>query len=171
MKNQQQAKKNKKNQAWVDFSLKINFIYEKLFKNNKEKLMVHFFSDIRSDQERQKSLKTINNWLSGKSKKPYKFNLEHCKIGDYSMPDGSALFTRDMFESWSIEAFSDKVNEYLLVQDKSSTLEKRMRYIYYFDLDSEAVRYYELGFPNVDTLIKLTSIQENWHRTCSIKEI
>lgn len=149
MKKQQELKKNQKNQEWLDFSLKINFIYENLFKNNKEKLMVHFFSESKNEQERKKQLKTINNWLSGKSKKPYKFHLDRFKISDYSMPDGSALFSLAMFESWSIEAFRERVNEYLIFQEKNSSLEERMKYIYYFDLDSECLNYYELTFPNV----------------------
>ena len=155
MKKYNQEKNSKKKREWVDFSLKINYIYENLFKNNKEQLLNSFFSDIRSEDDRKKSLKTINNWLSGKSKKPYKFNLEHCKIGDYSMPDGSSLFTKDMFEFWSIESFRDKLDEYLHIQDKSSSLEKRMRYIYYFDLDSETLSYYELGFPNINNTYKI----------------
>ena len=144
-------KKKQKKSEWVDFSLKINYIYEKLFKNNKQKLIANFFLAPKNEQERKRQLKTINNWLSKKSKKPYKFYLESFKIYEYTMPDGSPLFySRDMFESWSIEAFKERVNEYLAIQKENSTLEERMKYIYYFDLDSETLSYYELSFPNVE---------------------
>jgi len=122
---------------------------EKLFKNNKERLIANFFAEPKDEQERQKQLKTINNWLSGNSKKPYKFYLENFKIYDYTMSDGSPLFySRDIFESWSIEEFEKRVNNYLNLKKENSTLEERMKYIYYFDLDKEVLNYYELSFPN-----------------------
>ena len=53
-------KKNQKKSEWVDFSLKINFIYEKLFKNNKERLIANFFAEPKDEQER-----VIGNFTSG----------------------------------------------------------------------------------------------------------
>ena len=154
MKKNKKTKKNAKKIEWVDFTLKIICIYEKLFKNNKEKLMAHFTLPSTKESERKSKLKTINNWLSGKSKKPHKFHLDKFTISQFTMSDGSTLFTLEAFTTWSIETFQQRVDEYLLQQEQNSTLEERMKYIYYFDLDHETLAYYELNFtsPNKLTL-------------------
>jgi len=152
MNTKKQVKKTSKKVEWIDFSLKINYIYEKLFKNNKEKLISYFSIPNLSMQERKNRGKTIKNWLTQKKQisRPNKFHLDLFKIADYKMPDGTSLFTLDAFELWNIEQFEQRVDEYLSLQNQNATLEERMQYIYYFDIDSESLAYYEILFPNAD---------------------
>jgi len=154
MEKSKKAKNSVKKVEWVDFTLKINYIYNKLFKNNKEKLIFHFTQPSTKESERKSKQKTINNWLSGKSQKPNKFNLDQFQISKFIMSDGSTLFNLEAFTTWSIERFRQRVDEYIVQQQQNSTLEERMRYIYYFDLDHETLAYYELNFtsPNELTL-------------------
>jgi len=152
MNKDKKLKKNAKKIEWVDFSLKINYIYEKLFKNNKEKLIANFTQPSTKESERKSKQKTINNWLSGKSKKPNKFNLDHFQISKFIMSDGSTLFNLEAFTTWSIERFRQRVDEYIIQQQQNSTIEERMRYIYYFDLDHETLAYYELNFTSPNRL-------------------
>ena len=110
MEKSKRTKENAKEIEWVDFSLKINCIYEKLFKNNKEKLISHFTLPSTKESERKSKQKTINNWLSGKSKKPKKFHLDKFTINQFTMSDGSTLFTLEAFTTWSIETFQQRVD-------------------------------------------------------------
>ena len=152
MKKDKKAENNTKKIEWVDFSLKINYICDKLFKNNKEKLITHFTQPSTKESERKSKQKTINNWLSGKSKKPNKFNLDQFQISKFIMSDGSTLFNLEAFTTWSIERFRQRVDEYIIQQQQNSTIEERMRYIYYFDLDHETLAYYELNFTSPNRL-------------------
>nr|MCH9741086.1 hypothetical protein [Campylobacterota bacterium] len=84
--------KYEKNVEWKDFSLKINYLYKVLFKEDKEKLIA-YFSDKYEFNPKKNRKKTIDNWLKGESKKPNGFHLTRFKIFEYKYSNGEPLFT------------------------------------------------------------------------------
>ena len=150
-------KKQDNNREWRDFSLKIIIIYEKIFKNNKSKLIANFATPNLTHDEQKRKKRTIENWIkkewigtTKEIKRPNKFNLEQFKISQYKMPNGTPLFPYDAFTSWSLEKFEKRVEEYLSFQQQNSTLEERIKFIYYYDIDNETLAFYEVRFPNIE---------------------
>ena len=145
-----------KNDAWVDFNAKINYIYEKMFDSNKEKLLLHF-SDLSLSANKQKNRKkTIENWLKENgTKKPHNFTLHKFKIYQYEL-NGEKLFEENAFKKWALKQFTERVDYYLEEQDKCDN-PNDMKYIYFLDTDEKKLGYFEISFPNNDNIINLTS--------------
>jgi hypothetical protein len=72
-------KKDNRSREWIDFGLKIVYIYEKLFLKDTNKL-IHYFTDQSISVNKKRSRKkTIENWLEGKTKRPNGFHLSKFK--------------------------------------------------------------------------------------------
>lgn len=142
-------KNYKKINEWRDFELKIVYVYEELFKKDKEKL-IHYFSDSSSFKNRSSRKKTIENWLEGKTKKPNRFHLSNFKISEYKYPNGQVLFPKESFRSWSIDTFRDRVDNYIEQIESQQESSNTLQFIYYFNVNSREVDYYTITYPNPD---------------------
>ena len=149
-------KKGLKNDAWVDFNAKINYIYEKMFDSNKDKLIL-YFSDLSLPPQKQKNRKkTIENWLKENgTKKPHNFILAQFKIDQYQL-NGEKLFTESIFKTWPIKRFTKHIDHYLSAKDKCDK-PNEMKYIYFFDTTDKKLSYFEISFPTDENIIHLNS--------------
>ena len=148
--------KGKNSSNWVEFQDKIVYIYEKIFENDKDKL-IYYFSDQASLHKKKSRKKTIENWLEGRTQKPNGFYLYKFKISEYEL-NSTQLFTHDMFERWSFEQFKERVDTYLM-QKESLDLPNEMRYIYFFNAVEHKLSYFEITYPNSENplVIELNS--------------
>ncbi|MCK5855230.1 MAG: hypothetical protein KAG56_08405 [Sulfurovaceae bacterium] len=131
---------------WVDFQLKINYLYERLFEGDKKKLTEHLSDKSRLTEEYLKiRLKTIDSWLNGDNKKANNFDVSKFKIGDFRLND-KPLFTKRSFQFWSIDTFKKRVDSYLDNQEVYG----HIQYIYFFDTkaNEQKVSYFDVSFPN-----------------------
>jgi hypothetical protein len=145
------SNENKKEvQAWKDFQHKIIYIYEKMF-NKSDWLLTEAFSvDVLSKQDYNDRVKTIRNWLNGKTRRPNKFDLLRYKIGEYKMSDGNLLFCEDSFKLWCFEHFKHKVDEYMLIDNTNNT-DLSILYVYFFSSTHKKILYHTVHY---DTTIK-----------------
>jgi hypothetical protein len=131
---------------WVDFTLKINYIYERLFDGDKKRL-IEYFSDKNKLTKKYLTMrkKTIDNWLTGESLKPKNFDLKIFKIGELLL-NNEPLFTRVSFEVWSIEVFKNRLDCYLSNQKNHS----HIQYIYFFDTNCriQKICSFDVSFPD-----------------------
>ena len=149
-------KKGLKNDAWVDFNAKINYIYEKMFDSNKEELILHF-SDLSLPAHKQKNRKkTIENWLKENgTKKPHNFILAQFKIYQYEL-NGEKLFKEEFFKKWPLKKFIERIDHYLEAKNKCEK-SNEMKYIYFFDATDKKLGYFKISFPTDDKIIHLSS--------------
>lgn len=147
---------NEKDGNWVDFQEKIVYIYEKLFENDMDKL-IYYFTDKSQLNKKKSRKKTIENWLEGRTRKPNGFHLHKFKISEYEL-NGTQLLTHNMFEKWSIEQFTKRLDIYLKEKDNFD-VPNEMRYIYFFNTVEEKVSYFEISYPNSENplVIQLNS--------------
>ncbi|CAA6818472.1 MAG: Unknown protein [uncultured Sulfurovum sp.] len=147
---------NNKKKDWVDFSAKIVYLYENLFKNDKN-MLIQYFSDKTAKQQLSNRKKTIENWLEGKTKKPNGFHLSKFKINEYTL-NGELLLPKIAFEKWSLETFQKRVNRYLL-QKQEIDVPHKMKYIYFFSTRESKLSYFEISYPKPenDAIISVTS--------------
>lgn len=149
-------KKGLNNDAWVDFNAKINYIYEKMFDSNKEKLIL-YFSDLSLSPQKQKNRKkTIENWLKEDgTKKPHNFTLAKFKIDQYKL-NGEKLFSEATFKTWPLKKFTEQIDRYFEVKEKCDN-PNEMKYIYFFDSNDKKLGYFEISFPSDENIIHLSS--------------
>jgi len=149
-------KKNEKSVEWVDFSHKIVYLYEKLFHNDKEKLIL-YFSDFTSTQKPNSRKKTIENWLEGKTKKPNGFHLTRFKISEFQYKS-QPLLTTASFKKWSFETFQNRVDQFLS-EKEIADVPNKMKYIYFFSTIEKRLSYFEILYPDADNhaIIRLIS--------------
>lgn len=140
-------KKYEKNIEWKDFSLKINYLYKVLFKEDKEKLIA-YFSDMNGFNPKKNRKKTIDNWLKGESKKPNGFHLTRFKISEYKFSNGEPLFTIESFKSWSIKTFKARIDDYLYKSQLDYKSLNTLKYIYYFNVDNKQIDKYTITYTN-----------------------
>ena len=150
-------KKEKINSDWVDFGEKIVYLYEKLFDNDKEKLILYFTDQTLTPSKQKSRKKTIENWLEGKTKKPNGFHLPKFKISEYKL-NGETLFTPNAFKKWSIETFKERIELYMK-ERHTFDIPNEMKYIYFFDTTEKKLGYFKISYPNSenDTIIHLNS--------------
>jgi hypothetical protein len=146
-----ELKNNNTPPHWRDFKLKIIYVYEKLFQNDKEKL-IYYFADQSTSFNRNSRKKTIENWLTGRTKKPKGFHIPKFKISEYKYQDNQPLFTNDSFKLWSIETFRQKVDIYIDKQESKKRTPNRLKFIYYFNLNIREIDYYEIQYSNPEEL-------------------
>jgi hypothetical protein len=131
---------------WVDFTLKINYIYEMLFDKDKKRLIEYFTDKTKLTRAYLISRKrTIDNWLNGDSAKPKNFDVTMFKIGEL-MLNNEPLFTRVSFEVWSIEAFKNRLDCYL----SNQKIHSHIQYIYFFDTNCriQKICSFDVSFPD-----------------------
>jgi hypothetical protein len=145
------SNENKKEvQAWKDFQHKITYIYEKMFNKNDWLLTEAFSSDVLTRHDYNNRVKSIRNWLNGKTRRPNKFDLLRYKIGEYKMPNGSLLFCEDSFKLWCFEHFKHIVDEYMLIDNTNNT-DLSILYVYFFSYSNKEILYHTIHY---DTTIK-----------------
>jgi len=143
------------NTDWVDFSVKIVYLYEKLFNSDKN-LLIGQFSDIASQKTTSRK-KTIENWLKGKTKKPNGFNLKNFKIYEYTL-NGKPLLTQRAFQYWNFDRFKNHVDLYLQ-EEQNVDVPNEMKYIYFFSTTEKRLSYFKINYNNPEerSFIQLTS--------------
>jgi len=148
----------KKKEEWVDFGLKIKYIYEVLFEHDKEKLINYFSApaDLNNRISRMNRKKTIENWLKGLIKNPYSFKLSDFKISEYKYPNGEALFSMEAFIKLDIVNFRKIVDNYIEVLKRKEIKANRLQYIYYYHfndrINDRIIDYYTITYPDPDNL-------------------
>lgn len=145
----------KRKEEWIDFNLKIQYIYEVLFNKDKEKLINYFSDQTAGLSNKNNRKKTIENWLKGNIKKANRFNISRFKISEYKYGNGEPLFTYDSFKSWRIDEFRKRVDDYMAQLDKKKEKGNRLQYIYYYNLNSRAIDYYYITYPDPNNLSKI----------------
>ena len=148
--------KRKRNREWVDFAKKMVYVCDKLFSGDKEKLQF-YFSDQTLAYKQKNRKKTIENWLTGETKKPNGFRLSQFKISEYQL-NGEKLFTENSFKKWDFPIFKKQVDHYL-AQKESFDAPNEMRYIYFFHIPDKKLSYWKIGYKNRENenMIRLTS--------------
>lgn len=144
------------NTDWVDFGDKIVYLYEKLFKGDKKSLIENFSNKI-SPQKLSSRKKTIENWLSGDTKKPNSFNIKSFKIYEFTL-NGEPLFSVRAFQNWSLTTFKEHIDLYLS-EKKNFDVPNQMKYIYFFSTTENKISYFEIKYtnPGNNSIIQLTS--------------
>jgi len=138
-------KKEHINREWNEFNAKIVYIYEKLFENDKEKLLL-YFTDHSLGKKQKNRKKTIENWLEGRTKKPNGFHLSKFKISEYRL-NGKALLEINAFKKWSLKTFKERVDLYLK-ETHSADVPNEIRFIYFFNTVEKKLGYFEISYPN-----------------------
>jgi len=148
--------KRKKNREWVDFAKKMVYVCDKLFDGDKEKLQLYFSNQALAYKQKNRK-KTIENWLTGKTKKPNGFHLSQFKISEYQL-NGEKLFSENYFKKWAFPFFKKRVDLYL-TQKESFDAPNEMGYIYFFYLPDKKLSYWKISYPNRENenIIRLTS--------------
>ena len=140
-------KNNKKNEYWRDFGYKITYVYEVLFKKDKEKL-INYFSAPLTLRNKSSRKKTIENWLNGKTKKPNGFHLSNFKISEYKYSNGKLLFPKEAFKLWSIDTFRARVDDYIAQMESQKESSNSLQFIYYFNVNTREINYYTITYPD-----------------------
>ena len=135
-----------RSEEWTDFTLKINYIYERLFDGDKKRL-IEYFSDKNKLTKKYLTMrkKTIDNWLTGESKKPKNFDLKKFKIGELVL-NNEPLLSIVSFEIWSIETFKNRIDSYL----NNQKIHGHIQYIYFFDTNCtvQKIGSFDVSFPD-----------------------
>ena len=134
---------------WVDFQLKINYLYERLFDSDKKRLVEYFSDKSKLTQQYLTSRKkTIEHWLSGEHGKPNSFDVSKFKVGDFRL-NNKPLFTNKSFRLGNISGFKKKVESYLNNQE----VHGHIKYIYFFDTkhNEQKVSHFDVFFPKQTT--------------------
>jgi len=150
-------KEKNNNTDWTDFQEKIVYLYEKLFDEDKERLILQFTDLSLPEKKRKSRKKTIENWLDGNTKKPNGFKLSHFKINEYKL-NGEALFSIYAFKNWSFKTFKERVELYLS-EKQNLDIPNEMKYIYFFDSTEKKLGFFKISYPKRenDNIIHLNS--------------
>ncbi len=142
----------------IMFQRKIIYLYNSLKtskdeeenKNKFTKLFVevdNFTKEISKEIIKARSKTTIDSWISKNMKRTQTFNFHKCKISTFTFEDGEKVFTKELFFDTSEESYNkfidivDKYIEYI----NNPKRDVAYRYIYYYDLKSNSIQYFELS--------------------------
>ena len=133
-----------KNEDWVAFELKINYLLSTLFENSEDKL-IEYLSNKNGNYSKANRKKTIRHWIEGKTKKPNGFDVSKFKIGEVIFNNAPLLSTKS-FKLWSFSRFKNRVDNYI----NSQEVQSHIKYIYFFDTHKEVQRVvaFKVTFPD-----------------------
>jgi len=133
-----------KNEEWVAFELKINYLLRTLFENSEDRLIL-YLSNKNGKYNKANRKKTIRHWIEGKTKKPIGFDVSKFKIEDIIFNEMPLLTTKS-FKLWSFKRFKTRVDSYI----SSKEVQSHIKYIYFFDTHREVqcVVSFQVTFPD-----------------------